>query len=1095
MNRRRPLFWLAISAACFIGAIYFWRLGDKWQAQKQEAAAAAVPSSEAAPAPRPQRFESTFTKSSSTAPVVDLNPSATKPVTDKKTNAFPYRLSNTTNTVGQLTHNSHAIILENALMDSSSSVVLTIPDSLRSHGDPGAYIVQAGGPMNKFLSDEITAAGATIVSYIPNNAYLVTGTPAVAAELGRTFHVQPWEPYYKVKASLMRATLEGDKVSAANVAVFPGALEQTKAALEKMGITVMSESRSPFGTQLALQNVGNIANLAQLPGIQIVEPLFARVPANDMTRVIMSDSTDVFVPTNYLGLAGSNVIVAVADSFTQSTNATVFNPDLTNIISDTNIFPVGISDFEGHGTHVGGIIGGSGSNSPVNAVGSLSGANFRGKAPQSQLYPLPLFDPRFTDSLLQESAAKTNALIDNNSWGYGTVDYTLASASYDQAVRDSLPGVTGSQGLIYVFAAGNSGNGGDDGTGGDPDSIVSPGNSKNAIAVGATELPRGLTNEVYVTSGGCSTNNPLTYSTNQPWTAETDSQDQVARFSSRGNVGIGIEGDFGRFKPDVVAPGVFVVSTRSMTWDTNAYYNPTNHNVKTFFNESVDTNALSNYLLIVPCGSVELDLFAAAINPANANLPIFARAGSKPTYTIFDDVGTNILQIPNISPVDQTWFYSVGNSTNVPVRYNITSDLITTNSMGDYWDILRTNLNDQLISSNYPTTPLYRYESGTSMAAPAVAGTLALMEDYFTNQVHYTPSPALMKAILINGARTLNENNLYDFQVQTTINFQGWGLVNLTNSLPIGITNGIVGASGPMLYQDQSPTNALATGESRTIFVSVNPTAQNDPLRVTLVWTDPPGNPAAGVKLVNDLDLIVTNLDSVTDSNAIPLIYFGNDIRQGATFNSPWDTNFQANIDNINNVENVYLAPSVGTNYSITVRAHAVNVNAVTSHTNGIVQDYALVISSGNGAVTNALTLTNANPILADSYAANLTAVTNEFNTSSDVAGSVLLGQHVGASSPLQGTNTLSLGAVAQNNWGNNGQITLGVSNQWHFYVVTNTPGTNATAPFTNGVFATFLSPTLSIPPVGVNATDPNGATRPEADIDLYVAAARMRGV
>ena len=57
----------------------------------------------------------------------------------------------------------------------------------------------------------------------------------------------------------------------------------------------------------------------------------------------------------------------------------------------------------------------------------------------------------------------------------------------------------------------------------------------------------------------------------------TDSSDQVAAFSSRGNVGIGIEGEFGRFKPDVVAPGTFVVSTRSAQWDTNAYYNPTSH--------------------------------------------------------------------------------------------------------------------------------------------------------------------------------------------------------------------------------------------------------------------------------------------------------------------------------------------------------------------------------------------------------------------------------------------------------------------------------------------------------------------------------------
>ena len=46
----------------------------------------------------------------------------------------------------------------------------------------------------------------------------------------------------------------------------------------------------------------------------------------------------------------------------------------------------------------------------------------------------------------------------------------------------------------------------------------------------------------------------------------TDSGGQVASFSSRGNVGVGMEGDAGRFKPDVVAPGVFIVSTRAAGW-------------------------------------------------------------------------------------------------------------------------------------------------------------------------------------------------------------------------------------------------------------------------------------------------------------------------------------------------------------------------------------------------------------------------------------------------------------------------------------------------------------------------------------------------
>src|SRR6185312_4682445 len=341
MNRRRPIFWAIVSVACFIGAIYFWRLGDKWEAQKPAAPAATTPSNapgaQANPAPKPVTYESTSTKSASTAPVVDVNPPATNAVTTKGTNAFPYRLSNTTQTVGQLTHNSHAILLENALIDSSSSTAVSIPDSLKAHGDPGAYIVQADRPMNKFLNDEIITAGATIVSYIPNNAYLVSATPAIASDLGRMFNVQPWEPYYKVKASLMPAALNGQGAAQLITAVLPGALAPTKAALEQMGVTVLSESPSVFGgNQLVLQGVPNIAKVAQLPGIWAVEPTVARVSANDLTRVIMGDSADVFVPTNYLGLSGSNVLVAVADSFIPTNGATVFNPDLLNIIGDTN---------------------------------------------------------------------------------------------------------------------------------------------------------------------------------------------------------------------------------------------------------------------------------------------------------------------------------------------------------------------------------------------------------------------------------------------------------------------------------------------------------------------------------------------------------------------------------------------------------------------------------------------------------------------------------------------------------------------------------------------------------------------------------------
>lgn len=1084
MKHWRPLTWLLLSVACFIAAYYFWELGNKREAERSKATGTNVTASpkQSSRAPAaPTQLTSSVVERKSTAPVIPpLNAETNSPV--RRSTNFPYRLSNTTQGIGELVHNSKAILLENALIDSSKPLALAIPDKLRAQGDPGSYIVQANGTINKAFRAQLQAAGLTIVSYIPNNAYLVLGTAAQVAPFGTS--AIPWQPYYKIKPALMPSALAGVGAPV-NVSVYPGTLPATTAALKKMGVTIASQSPSPFGTELSLQNANDLAAIASLNGVMEVEPSSARMIENDLSRVIESVSSDVFVPANYLNLTGSNVLVAVNDSWVPTNSgsfnpAVTINPDLTNIIGLASIFPagIGIADLEGHATHVGGIIASSGDNSPTNAIGSQLGANFRGKAPLATLFAMPALSG-LTDAQLQEAAAQTNALISNNSWGYGDSSYDLAASSYDQAVRDSIPGMTGSQSLIYVFAAGNNG-GGDlngDGFGGQADSLSSPGVAKNVVSVGASMLPRNITNSVYACDL-CNTNNGCV--TNQPWLANTSSSNLVTDFSSRGNVGIGAEGQFGRFKPDVVAPGASVVSTRSLTWDTNAYYNPVSHNVIELDNNEVDTNTIFTFFgFFVPCSAVQMTITAVPVTPQNVQLPIYVSSVNDPVQPS-DLLGTNTVSLPPdkaLSPTDQQWFVGVGNPTNEPVVFNLIVDIVTTNSLGDYFQVLE-GLNDQLFSTNSPPI-FYRYESGTSMSAGSVSGVLALMEDYFTNQVHYTPSPALMKALLINGARSINSQ--YDFEVQNSINYQGWGLINLTNSLPVGITNlNSASVSAPMIYIDQSPTNALTTGDSQTYTLTVtNVAAQQSPMRVTLVWTDPPGNPAASLKLVNNLDLIITNNDNPTN----PVVYFGNDFLAQDIFSSPWDGDTN-NIpyDTINNVQNVYIPATLGTNYTITVFAKDVNVNAITATTNEIAQDYALVVSSDDGEINNAFTLAYS-PIV-PKYMPDVTDVTNQIDEPT-ASGSILLNQLVGANPP-QATNMTGL--TNQDNWGTNGEIKLGVPNQWHFYVITNIQGTNALGPFTNAAFLTFLPPDLSIPPVGVNAPDLMDATRPEADIDLYVA-------
>jgi len=1096
--RTRPLIWLLLSMMCFAAAFYFWRLGDKWAA-RQKAAAVATAQHPTSNIQHPTSNIQHPTSNALAAPFKLVTQARTLNVpptsgaltnhASRITNHVALRLSNTSTPVRQLQRSGQALLLENALLDTTKPAP-AIPDHLRAQGDPGSYLVQARGPIDNAFRALLQAAGATIVSYIPNNAYLVRASAAVAQQLGadpQTQAVLPYEPYYKLKPSLLKlavaqAPLPDD--SALNVLVFADAIETARAELENLGARIVGDAeRSPFGPVLhVVPPADSLPAVAGLPGVQEVEWALRRAPANDLSRVRIGVASDPLATNNYLGLSGSNVLVNINDSGVDATHPDlsprVFG-DSTNTLVDPN----------GHGTHVAGIIASSGgkSSTVTNASGPQGpyfGTNtqFRGMAPAVSLYALPvglltgpfsigaaLFYP--SDAYLQETAAQTNAFISNNSWNYVGPDsqtYDLHAASYDAAVRDALPNVPGSQPLLLVFSAGDAGGGADDGTGGNPDTIESPGTAKNVITVGAIEQFRDITNQVWKCTGLNGTNNSCI--TNQPWLGMTDSTNEVAAFSSRGPVGVGVEGS-GRFKPDLVAPGTFVISTRSGQWDTNSYYNPTSHIFATYSVPEVTTNMLWVNSIFVPDNAVQLNI--SVVPNTNSpipfpDFPIYVRQAGAPTNTPggYDIVRTNQVSLPPdlpLNPVGATWWFGIADPLAEPVSFDVVTDLLVTNDLGNYLQVLE-GMNDSL--GGY-----YRYETGTSMAAADVSGTLALMQDFF-QRMGRTNSPALMKALLINGARSVGD--LYDFNVTSAVNSQGWGLISLPTTLPSSLTN-LNNPANAMVMVDQNPTNALATGQSRTYKISLSPDAISQPLRITLVWTDPPGNPIASVKLVNDLNLIVTNLDTPN------LVYFGNDIASGNDFNQAWDTNTAPNVDLVNNVENVFLSPTLGvnarlgTNYSVTVAGNRVNVNAVTAQTNNVCQDYALVISSGDGQITNAITLNPSAPVVS-TIQPLVTIISNTFTNAPGLAGGVLFNQRVGANPQLLGTNTLPIPDDA------NAVLTLGVTNQWHFYAITNN------TPYTNAAFLTFLPENLAVPRMGVFAPSADQATRPEADIDLYVA-------
>lgn len=129
--------------------------------------------------------------------------------------------------------------------------------------------------------------------------------------------------------------------------------------------------------------------------------------------------------------------------------------------------------------------------------------------------------------------------------------------------------------MIILFSAGNSGVDADANGYVDQDSIGSPGTAKNCITSGASDNER--TTGGYNPGGPCSTWYECwgsDYPTNPTRDDRiSDTRQELAAFSSRGPT------DDGRIKPDVVAPGTNILSTRSQYasetgWGTypNNYY-------------------------------------------------------------------------------------------------------------------------------------------------------------------------------------------------------------------------------------------------------------------------------------------------------------------------------------------------------------------------------------------------------------------------------------------------------------------------------------------------------------------------------------------
>jgi hypothetical protein len=218
-----------------------------------------------------------------------------------------------------------------------------------------------------------------------------------------------------------------------------------------------------------------------------------------------------------------------------------------------------------------------------------------------------------------------------------------------------------------------------------------------------------------------------------------------------------------------------------------------------------------------------------------------------------------------------------------------------------------------------PGQQFYTASSGTSHSAPCVTGGCALLRQYFVNNSYYPPSPAMTKAYLMNCARYMTGSGANDTLWSDA---QGMGELDL----------GAAFDGTPRILRDELANDSFtASGQMRTFSGFVANT--NLAFRVTVAWTDAPGS-TTGNAFNNDLDLTV-NVGGQT--------YLGN------VFSGAWSIP-GGSADVADNVESVFLPRGVAGAFTVTVAATSINSIGVPNGSNGLTQDFGLVIDNAVGA-------------------------------------------------------------------------------------------------------------------------------------------------
>jgi hypothetical protein len=427
-------------------------------------------------------------------------------------------------------------------------------------------LVQTRNPLDRAQRAQLAAAGAKILEAVPGGAFICHFPKTSLVKL-RNLAFVAWADLYpgvvKLSPSLRSLDSQPSGVAAATAALSaPAALDATKVmvdvVLHRNANAKNAAKRIAAAAHLNISEVRiaghklrltikarRLADVVALDEVRHLEEVFPRKLANNVARVILR------VPSNGAasGDEGQGEIVAVADTgFDQGSTSNV-HPAFSGRVKKLYALgrPGRKDDPDGHGTHVAGSVLGNG-------VSKVDGP-VRGTAPSAKLVLQSVLDsggglgglPDNLNDLFHLPYVTDKARVHTNSWG-STGNFGV----YDQQAHEVDEFVYNNRDMLICFAAGNDGEDANSNGQIDPNSVTPPGTAKNCLTVGASENNRPNFLDTY----------------GQGWPhafpANPIKSDRIANnvegmvaFSSRGPTN-----DM-RIKPDVVAPGSYILSTRS----------------------------------------------------------------------------------------------------------------------------------------------------------------------------------------------------------------------------------------------------------------------------------------------------------------------------------------------------------------------------------------------------------------------------------------------------------------------------------------------------------------------------------------------------